>query len=196
MNNQNSQTVLTFDIERFVSRVSLLNPQKLDKPTRRGLTVAPRLPILDIHLDEPVRPPRFRISLMAIDKCDLLFFDVEMGDNYYCNVANPADPAVYQAMQQWDTAGFMRVRLKGSDGFNQIGRDAFTLEPILEKAFKDTQGARNHLDDVQDRFRTLLQPGVMESFVAMRTMRQYKSVRAGFLTTQYSHPGLPEASRN
>lgn len=63
MNNQNSQTVLTFDIERFVSRVSLLNPQKLDKPTRRGLTVAPRLPILDIHLDEPVRLHGFAFLL-------------------------------------------------------------------------------------------------------------------------------------
>lgn len=87
--------------ERFISRVSLLNPLELDDETRSGLTTAPHLPILDIPIFEPVTQPGFRIGLMAIDGCDVLFFDVQMGRNYYCNVANPGDPEVYNAMMAW-----------------------------------------------------------------------------------------------
>lgn len=182
--------------ERFISRVSLLNPLELDDETRSGLTTAPHLPILDIPIFEPVTQPGFRIGLMAIDGCDVLFFDVQMGRNYYCNVANPGDPEVYNAMMAWHKAGFMRARLKGSDGFNQIGRDPFEMNPVLEKAYRDSSAKEGHLLDFQERFHTLLEHGALEAVVGARTRQTFANISVGFLQTKHTDPAMPEVALN
>ena len=182
--------------ERFISRVSLLNPSELDDETRSGLTVEPQLPILDIPIFEPVTQPGFRIGLMSIDGCDILFFDVQMGRNYYCNVANPGDPDVYDAMMAWHKAGFMRARLKGSDGFNQIGRDPFKMNPVLEKAYRDSSSKKGHLLDFQERFHTLLENGALEAVVWARTRQTFTNIGVGFLQTKHTDPAIPEVALN
>lgn len=187
---------LPFDInpERYVSRATLTAPHELDAPTKAKLTKT-NVPILELNIDAKIHQPVIGLGLVAMDGCDIFFIDVWLSNTCFCCVVNPGDSEVIEAMEAWDKAGFMRVRITTPDGVRHTMRKEFALNPVLKKAFKDSTEKLNFIDDFRKHFHVLLGPGAIESMVAQRTKRYPEEVRVGFLVTQHTDPGLPEPDR-
>lgn len=173
---------------RRVNRVELLESKIL---ARRALgpVALPKGPILFVHVDAPLVDLSAHFGVTAIDGCDVLFFDVQAGGRYFCNIASAADPLVVTAMKYWDATGEMPVWLETPGGPCGLVRHPFQLNDVYRQAFLDAFRSE-YTADLQLRLRRLLEPGVLEAVVASRTGRTFERVDAGFLATSYTQPAL------
>jgi hypothetical protein len=179
--------------ERFIRRASLVDATTLTKTEQKQLP-KPHVPILSLDLGGKIHQPNLGMGLVALDGCDILFFDVWQGRTCFSYLANPGDPDVVAAMTAWDKAGFMRVQLRGG-GEMLVMRDEFTLSPVVKKAFKDSAEKPDFTAAFLSKFELMMEPGGIEGIVFGRTRRQPDAVNAGLVCTAHTEPNLPKFER-
>lgn len=179
--------------ERFIRRASLVDAASLTTSEQKQLS-KPHVPILSLDLGGKIHQPNLGVGLVALDGCDILFFDVWQGRTCFSYLANPGDPDVVAAMTAWDKAGFMRVQLRGG-GEMRVMRDEFKLSPIVKKAFKESVEKPDFTAAFLSKFELVMEPGGIEGIIFGRTRRQPDAVNAGLLCTAYTEPNLPKLER-
>lgn len=173
---------------RPVNRVRLLGRKQIQKETGARLSVAD-VPVLVVPVDTAVQSALVVCGISEIEGCDLLFFDVLVGERYFCNVASAGDADVVSSMVSWNKAGYMPVLLLGSGAQACLVRQPFELNRVYEQAIVDA-ARPDFLSDLQKRFQLLLEPNAIESLVASRHALAFKSLSVGFVETKGSGPGL------
>lgn len=168
-----------------IKRASILPAPAVGNKKKSSLP-GPAVPVLQLNFDRKLHQPTFGMGLVAIDGCDLLFFDVWQGSTCFTNLANTGDPILMDAMRAWDKAGFMRIELRSPDGEARVMRRPFKLEKSLVKSHMDSKERPNHLAEFKSVFFTLLKPGAMEAMVAFRTRREPTETIMGFLATEHT----------
>lgn len=185
---QQSGKMIPGPFVRPVNRVRLLSRKQIQKETGARLSVAD-VPVLVVPVDTAMQPPLVACGISEIEGCDLLFFDVLVGDRYFCNVASAGDADVVSAMVSWNKVSYIPVLLLGSGKSAGLVRQPFELNRVYEQAIADA-ARPEFLSDLQKRFQLLLEPNAIESLVASRHSLAFKSLSVGFVETKSSVPGL------
>lgn len=185
---QNPFAAFSVPFSRHVSRVKLVDSRKLARRLQ-GSSSLPSGPILFVPVEGSLRGLVGRLGVTAIDGCDLLFFDVQTDEKYFCNVASAGDPEVVAALLRWNESGVMPVWLETPQGQCGLVRHPFRLNDTYRKAFVDA-AREDYLSDLQTQFNMLLEPGVVEAVVAGRTGQFVANVQVGFLATVHTQPKL------
>lgn len=185
---QNPPSAFATPFTRHVSRVKLMDSRNLARRAM-GPTTLPKGPVLVVPIDAPLTGLSAHFGITAIDGCDMLFFDVQAGGKYFCNVASAGDPKVIAAMRYWGATGVMPVWLETTEGPCGLVRHQFQLNEIYRQAFEDSD-RMGYLTDLQTRFNKILEPGVVEAVVASRTGLNFYEVQVGFLATVHTQPAL------
>lgn len=183
-----SPNVSAVPFSRRVNRVELLDSKVLERRAQ-GPVAVPMGPILFVPVDAPLVNLSAHFGVTAIDGCDVLFFDIQAGGSYFCNIASAADPLVVAALKYWGASGEMPLWLETQEGPCGFARHPFKLNDVYRQAFVDAN-RNEYTSDLQLRLRRLLKPGVLEAVVASRTGRLLERVEAGFLATSYTQPAL------
>lgn len=176
---------------RYVSRAAIVDSAKLARTTL-GSPNLPKGPILTLPLDAPLADLGAYFGVTVIDGCDMLFFDVMAGGEYFCTVASAGDEEVKAAMKYWDKTGVMPVWLHTKTGPCGLIRHKFYLHEVYQKAFA-ASARKDYLSELKDRFNRILEPGVAEAVVASRTGLQFGRVHVAFLGTSKTQPDLTPA---
>jgi hypothetical protein len=162
-----------------ITRASILSAPSIGNKKKSSL-IEPAVPVLQLNVDSMLHEPTFGMNLVAIDGCDLLFFDVWQGGTCFTNLANMGDPLLMDAMRAWDKAGFIRIELRTLDGEVRVMRQPFKLDKALEKSHLDSTARPNHLAEFKSLFFELLEPGANEALVTARTRRHPTETVMGF----------------
>jgi len=176
---------------RVVNRVELMDSQRL---SRRAVSIAalPKGPVLVVPIDTPLTGLSAHFGVTCIDGCDMLFFDVQAGGKYFCNVASAGDPLVVAALQYCGATGVFPVCLETYEGPFGMARYPFQLNDAYTQALVD--GAReDYLSQFQTRFNSILEPGVAEAVVKSRTGLEFPEVVLGFLSSVHTQPAFTPA---
>ncbi len=131
-----SPNISAVPFSRRVNRVELLDSKVLERRALGSVSL-PVGPILFVPIDAPLLELSAHFGITAIDGCDVLFFDVQAGGRYFCNVASAGDPVVTTAMKFWDATGVMPVWLETSVGPCGLVRHPFKLNNAYRQAFDD-----------------------------------------------------------
>ncbi|QRR35599.1 hypothetical protein JNX00_06965 [Hydrogenophaga sp. YM1] len=194
-----SRPFFTFPInaafERHISQGSFVSHEYLDAASRAQLGKS-EVPILRLQLNKSVLTGKHTLGhgLVRTRDCNLFFFEVWRGNSCSSFLLNLADPVVAQAFEAWDKAGFCRVMLVGPDKRLALMKGDFSIESAVGNALEESRDKPGFLDAVLRHFHILAEPGFIESMIADRTGRLPGKVDMGFVITEHSNPGLPEAT--
>lgn len=184
----NLSSAFGIPFSRNVSRVKLMDSKRLARKVI-GSPNLPKGPVLFVPIDAPLVGLSAHFGVTCIDGCDMLFFDVQAGGKYFCNVASAGDPLVAAAIKYCGETGVLPVWLQTPDGPCGLGRYPFRFNDVYKQAFAG--GTRkDYLSDFQSRFNQILEPGVVEAVVASRTGLAFEQVQVGFLATLHTQPAL------
>lgn len=173
---------------RYVAEASLVEPEQA-APTLKAST--PKCPLFWVQVDESTGDTLNSFGMWTVAGCDMLILDVYTPDKCYSTVMSAGDPCVHAALRSWHAAEELPIwRQRMSGRYDCASVKGFTIRPehelVLARAMRP-----EYLEELQEAFNTLLDPGVVEANVAKRLGQEFKEVQVGFLATKYSRPALP-----
>ncbi len=151
-------------------------------------------PILFVTVDAPLVNLSAHFGVTAIDGCDVLFFDIQAGGSYFCNIASAADPLVVAALKYWGASGEMPLWLETQEGPCGFARHPFKLNDVYRQAFVDAN-RNEYTSDLQLRLRRLLKPGVLEAVGQAVTVPRCSGVLEGVFASEASGPDVCDLTR-
>lgn len=176
---------------RYVNRAALVDSAKLAKYAVNARNL-PKGPVLVLPVDAPLSGLEAYFGVTVIDGCEIIFFDIMAGGEYYCTAASAGDSEVIAAMKHWDKAGVMPIWLETKSGPCGLIRHDFKLHDAYKTAIA-ASAHKEYLGQLQHRFNSMLEPGIAEWVVRSRTGLAFNRVNVGFLATSKAQPALPSA---